>query len=279
MIHRALKLRTQIMLFCAMNIDDLKEDVLSQDEWSELKEIESILQSFQEVTKWLEGNAKDAHHGSIWEALPAVELLLMHLEELKKVHRTGHIATSVNLAWTKLEEYYQLMDDTPAYAVALFLHPKFRFNYFKNRWTTKTLQPYLKPTLAAIRKLYNTEYRNNVTETTLQALDTEKQEKEDIFTTFLNKDIQLKDEFDTYFNGAPLVVPNDFNPIQWWANNTGSPQMMNMAFDMLSIPAMSAETERVFSGAKLTISSSRNRLDEDIIEATECLNRWYRAGL
>jgi len=118
-----------------------------------------------------------------------------------------------------------------------------------------------------------------VTETTLQALDTEKQEKEDIFTTFLNKDIQLKDEFDTYFNGAPLVVPNDFNPIQWWANNTGSPQMMNMAFDMLSIPAMSAETERVFSGAKLTISPSRNRLGEDIIEATECLNRWYRAGL
>jgi hAT family C-terminal dimerisation region len=54
---------------------------------------------------------------------------------------------------------------------------------------------------------------------------------------------------------------------------------MNMAFDILSIPAMSAETERVFSGAKLTISPSRNRLGEDIIEATECLNRWYRAGL
>jgi hypothetical protein len=65
MIHRALKLRTQIMLFCAMNTDDLKEDVLSQDEWSDLKEIESILEPFQEVTKWLEGNAKDAHHGSI----------------------------------------------------------------------------------------------------------------------------------------------------------------------------------------------------------------------
>jgi hypothetical protein len=57
---------------------------------------------------------------------------------------------------------------------------------------------------------------------TLQALDTKKQEKEDIFITFLNKDIQLKDEFNTYFNRALLVVPNDFNPIQWWANNTDS---------------------------------------------------------
>jgi hypothetical protein len=65
MIHHALKLCMQIMLFCVMNTDDLKEDVLSQDEWSDLKEIKLILEPFQEVTKWLEGNAKDAHHGSI----------------------------------------------------------------------------------------------------------------------------------------------------------------------------------------------------------------------
>jgi hypothetical protein len=86
----------------------------------------------------------------------------------------------------------------------------------------KTLQPYLKPTLMAIHKLYNIEYQNNVIKTTLQALNTEKQEKEDIFTTFLNKDIQLKDEFNMYFNEASLIVLNDFNPIQWWANNTSS---------------------------------------------------------
>ena len=52
-----------------------------------------------------------------------------------------------------------------------------------------------------------------------------------------------------------------------------------MAFDILLIPAMSAETERVFSDTKLTISPIRNRLSKDIIEATECLNRWYKAGL
>jgi hAT family C-terminal dimerisation region len=47
---------------------------------------------------------------------------------------------------------------------------------------------------------------------------------------------------------------------------------MPMAFDILLIPAMSAETERLFSGIKLTISPQRNRLEEDIIKATECLN-------
>jgi hypothetical protein len=49
---------------------------------------------------------------------------------------------------------------------------------------------------------------------TLQALNTEKQEKKDIFTTFLNKDIHLKNEFNTYFNEASLIVSNDFNLIQ-----------------------------------------------------------------
>jgi hAT family C-terminal dimerisation region len=42
---------------------------------------------------------------------------------------------------------------------------------------------------------------------------------------------------------------------------------------------MSSETERIFSGVKLTISPTRNRLGEDIIEATECLNRWHKTGL
>jgi hypothetical protein len=54
--------------------------------------------------------------------------------------------------------------------------------------------------------------------------------------------------------------------------------VQQMAYDHLSIPAMSAECERVFSDTKLTISPNRNRLKEDIIEATECLVQWTRAG-
>jgi hAT family C-terminal dimerisation region len=56
-------------------------------------------------------------------------------------------------------------------------------------------------------------------------------------------------------------------------------QLTSMASDILSIPAMSAETERVFSDTKLKISPNQNRLGEDIIEAIEGLNRWYRAGI
>jgi len=47
-----------------------------------------------------------------------------------------------------------------------------------------------------------------------------------------------------------------------------------MAFDLLSVPAMSAECERVFSQAKLTVSHQRNRLLGDTIEAIQCMKNW-----
>ena len=47
-----------------------------------------------------------------------------------------------------------------------------------------------------------------------------------------------------------------------------------MAFDILSIPTMSADPERLFSGAKITITDRRNRLGIDTIEALECLKSW-----
>jgi hypothetical protein len=45
--------------------------------------------------------------------------------------------------------------------------------------------------------------------------------------------------------------------------------MAQMAFDLLSIPAMSAECERVFSQTKLLITDQRNRLSDDSIEAVK----------
>jgi hypothetical protein len=48
--------------------------------------------------------------------------------------------------------------------------------------------------------------------------------------------------------------------------------------DMLAVPAMSAECERVFSSAKKMITAERNRLSQDIIQACECLKAWWDNG-
>ena len=49
-----------------------------------------------------------------------------------------------------------------------------------------------------------------------------------------------------------------------------------MALDVLFMPIMSVEPERLFSGAKITISDRRNRLRIYILEALECLKSWLK---
>jgi hypothetical protein len=45
-----------------------------------------------------------------------------------------------------------------------------------------------------------------------------------------------------------------------------------VAVDILAMPAMSAEPERVFSGARCTISWERAKLGAESIEKGECIN-------
>ena len=61
----------------------------------------------------------------------------------------------------------------------------------------------------------------------------------------------------------------------WNARYGAQPDLARFALDMLAIPMMSAECERVFSSAKHLITDSRNRLNPDIIEASECLKHWF----
>jgi hypothetical protein len=49
-----------------------------------------------------------------------------------------------------------------------------------------------------------------------------------------------------------------------------------MALNILSIPAMSADVERLFSSAGLTLSDPRNRMGEALLEALECMKSWYK---
>ena len=52
-----------------------------------------------------------------------------------------------------------------------------------------------------------------------------------------------------------------------------------MAIDILSIPPMLSELERIFSGARRTITWQRMKLGPVNIERSECLKSWVRGGV
>ena len=52
-----------------------------------------------------------------------------------------------------------------------------------------------------------------------------------------------------------------------------------MAIDVYSIPPMSAEAERVFSGARRQVDWARCRLKATTIETLECMKHWLTSGV
>jgi hypothetical protein len=144
MIERALQKRDEIDTFirrCERESDTGKrvpaEDHLMTEDWLLLAETAAILKPFYTQTMRLQSRAPDASHGSIWEALPTMELILDHLEDMKvvyqdfnnppsppvrrrhrqqpKPHQSNedlnescrrHIRTAVNNAWAKFRNVY-----------------------------------------------------------------------------------------------------------------------------------------------------------------------------
>lgn len=195
------------------------------------------------------------------------------------------IPQSVNLAWNKLEEYYKLMDELPAYTAAITLNPDCRTEYFKTHWKTKESKKWIAPTKARLREILEKDYDiKKVSDRRQQppVIAAELDEK-DVLQDFLHTHKkQARDEFDRYTKpkDTGFRLPKGQSLFQWWLLNQGStPRLTQMAYDFLSIPAMSSDCERLFHGAKLTLSPQRQRPIADIIEPIELIDAWLRRGL
>ena len=88
------------------------------------------------------------------------------------------------------------------------------------------------------------------------------------------------DEYETFTSQVPISI--DCSPLTWWLRDEQQGHYLNlskMAVDILLIPAMSADPERVFSGARRTISWDRMLLGAATIEKGECLKSWIQSGI
>lgn len=109
----------------------IKEDMLSDEDWQEICEFKDVLAPFKDASKRLEGAGDGGSFGTLWEALVCLEMILSSLEVKKEElgpHLTPHLKACVNMAWKKIDDYYRRSDLTPAYRLAVALHPCLRFH-------------------------------------------------------------------------------------------------------------------------------------------------------
>jgi hypothetical protein len=193
----------------------------------------------------------------------------------------------IQKGWDIFDLYYSRSDDTPLYAAALILHPSRRTEYIKTNWPAK----WVKPNLKKVEKLWE-DYREKALVPSLAISYDEVQhqpEKEKELGTFdrIAHDLEKymrpssQDEYQDYINQAPQNI-SKMSALVWWGQETQRsrwPRLSLMALDILSIPAMSDEAERVFSGARHTISWERAQMEPSTIEMVECIKHWKKSGI
>ncbi|KAI9917368.1 hypothetical protein PsorP6_013204 [Peronosclerospora sorghi] len=60
---------------------------------------------------------------------------------------------------------------------------------------------------------------------------------------------------------------DNFDVIAWWNGNSGLfPILAKIALKYASVPGTSVPAEQLFSGAGLTVTKKRNRLDSDLVD-------------
>ena len=86
-----------------------------------------------------------------------------------------------------------------------------------------------------------------------------------------------QDEYTRYYG---LLPHHDFKDVrdQWLAPEQQAiyPNLSKMALNLLSIPVISTEPERLFSSCKITVTDRRNKLSVKVIKALECLRSQYK---
>ena len=196
------------------------------------------------------------------------------------------MSSCINSGWAKLDKYYALTSETPAYVGALVLHPAYKWQYIEEHW----MREWWGPAKAALEDLWKEKYMPTVLDelpapaTTIPTLGLPPTSATPNKFTEWKSALKAKvpttlcqDEYTRYCESPPH---HDFEDVRdWWLaaqQQAIYPNLSKMALNLLSIPAMSAEPERLFSSCKITITDRRNKLSVKVIEALECLRSWYK---
>lgn len=271
-------------------------DALNDDDWEILRRYRDLLQPLMEATMDLQGRAGDGKSACLTHVILDIECLVEHLTEAYQKHQHAsadviegqwHFAAQIKLALDKAEEYYSKLDDSPAYTAAVILHPRYNVKYLETQWDKKP--GWVTDARKAAKSLWTSQYKKQPVSEAISPVKTIMPHREpNKIQAYRQAGIKkvmeqnhkqaVTDEFERYCTQDQV---NTDAPIQWW-QTTGSllyPKLAQMAIDILSIPAMSDEPERIFSRLGVMITKRRNRLEHSIIQATTCLHSWDKAGL
>jgi hypothetical protein len=209
-------------------------------------------------------------------------------------------------AWAKAHKYYLKADtESPAYYAAIILNPTLKLAWFEQVWRGYDIKSsYIDIAKRLVNTYWQDSYRGKTshlhnkcepsskpTPTLLPRapfLYTSARDHKRLRLSAYTPTEPLNDFYTEYIETAPLaagqvragaaldtsLAVDDI--IAWWNNRYYTwPDLARFALDILAVPPMSDECERLFSSTSILLEKRRRRLGMDIIEANECLRSSY----
>ena len=320
MIDRALKLKDRIDSFCVDHADALhgalkdvpaeeraqrllSKDILKKEDWEALLEVKAILTKFWELSVRAEGTKIQGDRGVLSDYMTTLNDLLNHVRLYRddlnvraddtelSTPAIQHLSTCIVNCWCKLDEYFAIVDQTPALYASIVTTPHMKWLYFEHTWKhahtwkdAKKPETWLPNGKKSLYSLWD-EYRSiELSPGELQICGKKRARSQSLDPFELVTDMTLIqpnedeiDELDTWISSKCFRLEDGDTLPKFWARRRrvkATARLAQMGLDMVSIPAMSSECERVFSQAKLLITGQRHALKPDVIEATQCLRMW-----
>ncbi|KAM4063334.1 transposase-like protein [Hirsutella rhossiliensis] len=264
-------------------------DLLTGNDWTVISHFRNILKHFENAIKALEGDAQIrvrkggnlVAYRTAWDIIQAFEYLLERLEEAKEfakdVPDSEHFAINVELGWKKLEKYYIKLVECPVYYAAVALHPALRLQWFEEAWAHRP--EWVLEARRIVRGIWERDYKSLILSDD-EAIPMVKRRKVDDLNEFQQFRLRHRlqagqtattrrgpptaDEFDRWTVDIGADDGDITDPFQYWQLKESTyPRLARMAFDMLSIPPMSAEP-----GNSVLAEGRANTHYQEIIDAS-----------
>lgn len=264
------------------HVEDLP-DTLSASDWNLLSHLHSFLEKFLDATKSTEG-----HEDSLAGVLFSMDYLMQHYKEHETTFANNSVMRRcIKAGRNKLENYFNLTDESAAYAASIVLDPSWKWLHFEEAWKDKPND--ILVAKERVLKLWETDYKPTTAVIAESTSQPAAKRQESDFNSYRNRPRPRStittslDDYERYL-ADPVVEANgdSFNPLAWWIDERRKrdyPALRQMALDILSIPAMSTSVERLFSICKRTATQQRPNLAVETLEMLICLKNWNSSGM
>jgi hypothetical protein len=211
------------------------------------------------------GQGKNTDLGSIGSVLWGFDILLEVLEKARKEfitegNKKTHLATCIDHSWHLFNKYYNLTEKWRAYVMATVFDPRNKYQYFYDKWEKKHWTGMKRKTESMFEEFRISDDvvgSLDIPESSMSDSELDLLEDFDISRWRFGNGEQSESELEPYLK-SPLMVLHGamanktFDVLDWWkANKAEYPTLFRIAVELFSIPGMSVEVERIFSGCVL----------------------------